>query len=66
MARISRVGFLRENLLPLLGIFPWRCGFCGKEALLHRRGSKARPIAIVEEAETQVGEAIVSPRHMAR
>ena len=66
MARIARAGFLRQRLLPLLGIFPWQCALCGQEALLRRRGSKSRPIAIFHDAETQAGEAIVSPGRMTR
>jgi len=67
MARIARKGFLRQHLLPLLGIFPWQCALCGKELLIRRRGSKtSRKVAPFNDAELQVGEPIAAPTRMAR
>ena len=37
LARISRRGFLRERIYPLLGLFPWQCAICGNERLLFKR-----------------------------
>jgi hypothetical protein len=64
LARIARRGFLREHVLPLLGYFPWQCGFCGREELIRRRGKTVRrtPLPFEEAAR----EPIVSPRRMTR
>jgi len=35
--RIQREGFWRERILPLLGIYPWRCKLCREEILMHKR-----------------------------
>jgi ribosomal protein L37AE/L43A len=50
MARIARQGFLRERIYPLLGLYPWQCAICGKEAMLRRRGAVIRkPQHVTEE-----------------
>ncbi len=38
IARLRRVGFLQERVLPLLSIFPWRCRQCGASQLARARG----------------------------
>ncbi len=40
MHRIRREGFLRVNLAPLFGYFPWRCSVCRTERLLRTRGAR--------------------------
>jgi hypothetical protein len=38
--RISRTGFLQQNVLGHFGIYPWKCGACGATFLSRRRKSK--------------------------
>jgi hypothetical protein len=40
MRRIKREGFLRKNLAPLFGFYPWRCSICGTVQLLRARGER--------------------------
>ena len=35
--RIQRVGFLREKIFPLFGVYPWECRLCRKDVLLRKR-----------------------------
>lgn len=35
--RARRHGFWQKRVLPLLGIYPWRCAACGKARLLRGR-----------------------------
>ncbi len=40
LRRIKREGFLRKNLAPLLGFYPWRCSVCGSVHLFRARGER--------------------------
>jgi len=42
--RINRKGFLQENVLGHLGIYPWKCGGCGSLFLYRSRGYRTRRI----------------------
>jgi ssDNA-binding Zn-finger/Zn-ribbon topoisomerase 1 len=39
--RISRTGFLQQNVLWHFGVYPWKCGACGSTFLSRKRKSKA-------------------------
>lgn len=39
--RISRTGFLQQNVLVRFGIYPWKCGACGSTFLSRNRGQKS-------------------------
>ena len=42
LGRVKRRGFLRVQILPLLGVYPWECLQCRREYLLRRRGAGYR------------------------
>ena len=42
MYRVERRGFLRKNVFPLVGFFPWQCKDCGNEAMLRKRNRRRR------------------------
>jgi hypothetical protein len=63
MHRIRREGFLRENLAPLFGYFPWRCSVCRTEQLLRERGGQRSS----QESTSQHLDAPVPPaEHLGR
>jgi hypothetical protein len=40
--RISRSGFWQCNVLSHFGLYPWKCGACGRVFLVRRRGERPR------------------------
>lgn len=40
--RVHRNGFMQQNVLSYLGIYPWKCGECGTLFLFRRRGHRLR------------------------
>lgn len=40
MRRVLRQGFMRQNIYPLFGYFPWRCAKCGADVMLRKRHRK--------------------------
>ena len=38
--RVSRNGFLQQNVLSLFGFYPWKCGACGALFLSRHRGHR--------------------------
>jgi ribosomal protein L37AE/L43A len=51
LARISRRGFLRVRIYPLLGLFPWQCAICGKERLLLKRSGVTPGPQLIDRGE---------------
>jgi hypothetical protein len=39
-ARVSRNGFLQQNVLSHFGVYPWKCGACGSIFLSRNRGGR--------------------------
>jgi hypothetical protein len=62
MARIARRGVLREQIYPLLGLYPWQCAICGKELMLRRRGAVIRKPQRVPEEQAEVA-AVAAHQH---
>jgi len=48
--RIQRSGFLQESVLVHLGIYPWKCGACGRMFLFRSRGYHSRSHKLVHKA----------------
>ena len=40
--RINRNGFLQQQVLGHLGVYPWKCGACGETFLARRRGNRPK------------------------
>jgi len=40
--RVQRNGFLQESVLTHFGIYPWKCGSCGRMFLYRSRGVRIR------------------------
>ncbi len=40
--RVHRIGFMQQNILGPMGIYPWKCGECGTLFLFRRRGQRVR------------------------
>ena len=39
LARVARHGFLRRNVLPFFGFYPWECCLCRRKFLLRKRAA---------------------------
>jgi len=48
--RVKRSGFLQESVLVLLGIYPWKCGSCGRMLLFRSRGTRTRSSKLVHQS----------------
>jgi len=51
--RIQRNGFMQQNILWHLGIYPWKCGECGSLFLFRRRGHRRRRSWPVRESGSE-------------
>jgi hypothetical protein len=47
--RINRNGFLQRRILGHFGLYPWKCGACGRAFLFRRRGLRPRSSGPVPE-----------------
>jgi len=50
--RVQRSGFLQESVLGHLGIFPWKCGSCGRMFLYRSRGYHTRASKLVRKSSS--------------
>jgi transposase-like protein len=48
--RVQRNGFLQESVLTHFGIYPWKCGSCGRMFLYRSRGVRKRPNKLLHPA----------------
>lgn len=42
LSRRRRIGFWQNRIAPLLGFYPWECGYCRAVGLYHNRGPKKK------------------------
>lgn len=45
LSRIARQGFLRNQIYPIFGFYPWECAICRRETLLRKRGGSYRRVS---------------------
>jgi predicted RNA-binding Zn-ribbon protein involved in translation (DUF1610 family) len=48
--RVQRSVFLQESVLGHLGIYPWKCGSCGRMFLYRSRGTRTRSSKLVHQS----------------
>jgi hypothetical protein len=59
LRRLPRGGILRQYIMPLFGLYPWRCCRCGVTSMLKKRHQRRRhPRRALPEME--------SPQHEVR
>jgi hypothetical protein len=62
MRRSPRRSFLQRSLYPLLGLYPWECGFCREERLYRARYTNTGRVrrSPTAKAESRAGHARVA------
>ena len=48
--RVQRNGFLQENVLTHFGVYPWKCGSCGRMFMFRSRGVRKKPNHLVHHS----------------